>query len=202
MEMIFASANEGKLREVREILDLLTEKYGPLGLDVKPMPEKFDIPETGNTYAENSLQKAQFIWDRYHEPCFADDSGLEVDELDGAPGIHTARYCGRNFVSGMDHLLAVLKERGALAPERRRAAFRCCITVIIDGVSHSFEGTCPGTISLEKGGEGGIGYDPVFIPDEGDGRTMAQMEKKGKNQISHRRIALEGMIEWLLSNKK
>ena len=204
MKLIFASANAGKLREVRQILSLLEKQYGPLGLEVEPMPAGYDIPETGDSYAENSLQKAQFIWDRHRgaSSCFADDSGLEVEELGGAPGIHTARYCGRNFISGMDHLLQELQERGALAPERRRAAFRCCITIIVDGTPHSFEGTCTGNISLCRQGEGGIGYDPVFIPDEGDGRsTMSQMSEEGKNAISHRRKALEGMVKWILENR-
>lgn len=197
MKLMFASGNAGKVREAGEIADVLGARYS-VALEIVPMPEKLDIPETGSTYGENSLQKAQFVWDRYHADCFADDSGLEVEALGGAPGVHTARYCDRNFASGMDKLLAELEAVGAMAPEQRRAAFVCCITVMIDGKAIQFEGRCPGRIALQKSGNGGFGFDPVFIPDaSAEGLCMAEMPEEEKNLISHRGVAMDGMIKWL-----
>ena len=196
MEFIFATGNPGKVREVQEICDVLGTKYG-IDVKVLPMPEKLDIPETGESYRENSLQKASFVWDRYHCNCFADDSGLEVDALDGAPGIYTARFCGRDFASGINKLLHLLDEKGARSPQQRRAAFKCCITLIVDGKVFAFDGNCPGTISDKICGDGGFGFDPVFIADATPLLCMAQLPENEKNMISHRGLAMEKMFQWL-----
>lgn len=199
MELIFATGNVGKVREVQEICDVLAEKYG-VRLDVRPMPEKTDIPETGTTYQENSLQKAMFVWEKYHCNCIADDSGLEVDALDGAPGIYTARYCDHNFASGIDKLLYELSRLDAMTPERRKARFECCLTLILDGKAHFFNGSCPGTISVERCGAGGFGFDPVFMADETPGKCMAELTDERKNTLSHRGRAMEEMFKWLKDN--
>lgn len=199
MELIFATGNAGKLRELGEICDMLGRRYG-IPVNILPMPEKADIPETGSTYRENSLQKAQYVWDRWHCDCIADDSGLEVEALDGGPGIYTARYCDRNFSSGIDKLLHELDILEARTPDKRRASFECGITLILDGTPHYFHGHCPGHIHTERRGSEGFGFDPVFIPDSTPGLCMAELEAAEKNKISHRALALDEMFKWLQSH--
>ena len=201
MELVFATGNPGKVLEAQQICDSLGERYG-IRVTVRPMPERVDIPETGTTYEENSAQKASFIWEKYHLNCFADDSGLEVDAMGGAPGVHTARYCNHNFEKGIGQLLDELSSLGAVAPAQRRASFECCITLILDGEVHSFRGHCPGQISMDRFGDGGFGFDPVFIADATPGQCMAQLDDSVKNSISHRAIALEKMFEFLVGLKK
>lgn len=201
MEFIFATANPGKLLEVREICSRLGEKYG-IHIDVSPMPQKVDIPETGSTYEENALIKAQWVWKHYGKACIADDSGMEVDALDKGPGIYTARYCDRNFADGIEKLLHELDQLGAKSPEQRRASFECCICMIdATGVARYFHGHCPGTISATRCGNGGFGFDPVFIADATPGTCMAELEETQKNTISHRGLALEEMFRCLKDNK-
>ena len=196
MELIFATGNAGKVRELCDICDVLSRKYG-ISIKIMPMPEKVDIPETGTSYKENSLQKAQYVWERWHCDCIADDSGMEVDALDGGPGIYTARYCDHNFSSGIDKLLHELDVLGADTPDKRRASFECGITLILDGVPHYFHGHCPGHIHTGRRGSEGFGFDPVFIPDATPGFCMAELDESTKNSISHRGIALEEMFKWL-----
>lgn len=201
MELIFATGNAGKLREVQQICDILGPKYG-LSVKVHPMPDKADIPETGSSYVENSLQKAQYVWDRYHRPCIADDSGMEVEALGGGPGIYTARYCGRNFSLGIEKLLGELKDLGADTPQKRRGSFVCCLTLIAGGVSRHFLGCCPGTISDRPRGVAGFGFDPVFIPDAAPLECMAELEDSRKNSISHRALAMEELFRFLAAEGK
>lgn len=196
MEFIFASANKGKLVEVKEICEELGRKYG-ISVSVSAMPEKVDIPETGATYEENALIKAKWVWERYGKACIADDSGMEVEALGGGPGIYTARYCDRNFSDGIEKLLFELERLGATAPEKRRAGFECCICMIDRGQVRYFHGHCPGTISRKRSGNGGFGFDPVFIADATPGTCMAELDEKRKNEISHRGLALEEMFKYL-----
>jgi len=190
MRIIFATANRGKLREAAEVLGPGFEVVSPADLGITE-----DIPETGATLQENSLQKAQYLFDRTGLPCFADDTGLEVDALGGAPGIYSARYAGPGHDSeaNMDKLLAEL-----IRLDDRRARFRTVVTLILaDGQPHFFEGSCEGSIAREKSGCGGFGYDPVFLPDAYPGRTLAEVSEEEKNAVSHRGKAIRAMAEWL-----
>ncbi len=190
MEILFATANHNKVVEIA----------GKLGDDFKIItPAELgygeDIPETHETIRENAIEKAQFIWDKFHKTCFADDTGLEVDVLEGAPGVYSARYAGLPK-NPAQNVVKLLKELDGVLFENRTARFRCVIALIEDGVLHTFEGICEGHISLEPMGELGFGYDPVFVP-EGMERTMATLTLDEKNAISHRGKAVEQLISYL-----
>ncbi|MBQ9475173.1 MAG: RdgB/HAM1 family non-canonical purine NTP pyrophosphatase [Bacteroidales bacterium] len=207
MKIIFATGNEGKLREAAEILGEAYELETPADYGITE-----DIPETGDTLEENSLQKARYIYERTGVDCFADDTGLEVDELGGAPGVYTARYAtlkaaeygepapvGRhNFDANMDMLLRELDKAGA---KTRRARFRSVVTLIQGGKVHYFEGIMPGRIATGKAGCGGFGYDPVFIADDYPDRTVAELSEEQKNLISHRGKALRKMAAFVRGEK-
>ena len=193
-KIVFATGNSGKLREASEILGE--------GFQLVPLTEigiTEDIPETGDTLRENSLQKAQYVFDHCGCDCFADDTGLEVDALGGAPGVYTARYAGddKDFNKNMDKVLYELARIGG----SRRARFKSVITLFIDGEPYFFEGTLEGEIAYEKSGNGGFGYDPIFIADEYPGKTLADISEEQKNDISHRGKALRAMAQWLQSQK-
>ena len=205
MKLVFATGNIGKLREASEILG---EGFELVSLEQVGVDE--DIPETGNTLRANSLQKAQYLYDKLGCNCFADDTGLEVDALGGAPGVYTARYAGegKDFNANMDKVLYELSVRESEAkmaeslglkvkPVSRRARFKSVITLIINGEIKMFEGTLEGEISREKSGNGGFGYDPIFIADEFPGMTLADISEEEKNAISHRGKALRAMAQWL-----
>ena len=208
MKLVFATGNAGKLREASEILG---EGFELVSLAQVGVDE--DIPETGKTLRANSLQKAQYLFDKVGCNCFADDTGLEVDALGGAPGVYTARYAGddKDFNKNMDKVLyelSVLEGEARMAaslglkmkPVSRRARFKSVITLIINGEIKMFEGTLEGVISREKSGNGGFGYDPIFIADEFPGQTLADISEEEKNAISHRGKALRAMAEWLKNN--
>ena len=211
MKIIFATGNAGKLREAAEVLGPEYEIVSPASLGITE-----DIPETGSTLQENSLQKARYLFERTGLPCFADDTGLEVDALGGAPGIYSARYAG----PGHDHdanMAKLLKELQLLEIPRqarndykdarndywdegvsRRARFRTVVTLILaDGEPHFFEGTCEGSIATARRGNGGFGYDPVFLPDAYPGRTLAEVSEEETNAVSHRGRAIRAMADWL-----
>lgn len=195
MKIVFATGNLGKLREASEILGE--------GFELVPLTEvgiTEDIPETGETLRENSLQKAQYVLEHCGCDCFADDTGLEVDALGGAPGVYTARYAGddKDFNKNMDK---VLYELQGLEGEARRARFKSVITLMVDGEPHFFEGTLEGVIAHEKSGNGGFGYDPIFIADEYPGLSLADISEEQKNDISHRGKALRAMAQWLHSRR-
>ena len=209
MKMVFATGNPGKLREASEILGEGFELVTPADFGIME-----DIPETGNTLLANSLQKAQYLFDKCGCDCFADDTGLEVDALGGAPGVYTARYAGedKDFNKNMDKVLyelAVLEGEARMAaelglkvkPVSRRARFKSVVTLIINGEKHFFEGTLEGVIACEKSGNGGFGYDPIFIADEFPGMTLADISEEEKNAISHRGKALRAMAQWLAARK-
>ena len=206
MKIVFATGNPGKLREASEILGEGFELVTPAEVGI---PE--DIPETGNTLRANSLQKAQYIYDKTGMDCFADDTGLEVDILGGEPGVHTARYGGpqKNPADNIARLLremAVREQEASVARQygidtpraTRRARFRTSVTLILGGEKHFFDGIMEGTIARQKAGKGGFGYDPVFIP-EGYDVTAAEITEEEKNAISHRGKALRAMAEYLKS---
>lgn len=204
MELIFATSNKGKLREAREILgdDYVLRSSAEVGITE-------DIPETGSSFRENSLQKAEYIWKKCGCNCFSDDSGLEVDALGGAPGIYSARYAGEGHdfdrnISKLLHELSLLDAKalieGKAAPERT-ARFRCVVTLILDGEAHFFEGSIEGHIAYSRSGNGGFGYDPVFIPDAFPDRSLAEVPEDVKNSISHRGEALRKMAAWLRERK-
>ena len=207
-KIVFATGNRGKLREASEILGEGFELFTPADYGLTE-----DIPETGLTLEENSLQKAEYIYEHLGCNCFADDTGLEVEALGGAPGVFTARYAGedKDFGKNMDKVLAELAalEKAALhshddsselnpaAPVSRRARFHSVVTLILDGEVHQFDGVMDGTIAREKSGRGGFGYDPIFIPNEYPGLTAADITEEEKNEISHRGKALRAMAEFL-----
>lgn len=194
--LIMATNNAHKLSEVRQILG---ERYDVKGLADIGCHE--DIPEDADTLEGNALQKARYVHEHYGVDCFADDTGLEVDALDGAPGVYTARYGSMNGY-GESHsadannacLLDHLKGQ-----ENRKARFRTVIALIQGGEEHLFEGIVNGDILLEKCGTEGFGYDPVFAP-EGRGMAFAEMAPEEKNAISHRGRATEKLVAFLKNN--
>jgi XTP/dITP diphosphohydrolase len=190
---VFATNNLHKLEEVRAILGKSIEV-----ISLKELGCKADIPETGNTLEENALQKARYIHERYNCDCFADDTGLEVDALRGAPGVHSARYAGDEHDSeaNISKLLSELK-----GVEQRTARFRTVFALIVNGKEHLFEGAIHGSIIQSRHGTGGFGYDAVFQPDGGT-KTFAEMDASQKNRISHRAIAAEKLARFLRSIEK
>ena len=189
MKIVFATNNQHKLSEIRQILGGRVEvlSLNDIGCNV-------DIPETGSTLEENALQKAQYVYDHYHIDCFADDTGLEVDALNGAPGVYSARYAGYGHDSeaNMTKLLNELGENN-----NRSARFRTVIALIQQGEVHEFEGIVNGQIIRERRGGEGFGYDPIFQPDGYD-QTFAELGLDIKNQISHRARATRKFAEYLL----
>lgn len=198
MKLLFATANKNKLREAAEILGDMVQVISPSELNINA-----DVEETGETLQDNSILKARTLYDLSGLDCFADDTGLEVEVLNGAPGVLTARYAAcfpggalpHDSEANMNRLLEELSKYSA--PESRRARFRTVITLIYEGRQYCFEGIVSGTIAREKAGNGGFGYDPIFIPDGFGGRTMAEISEDEKNAISHRGRALRAMAEFL-----
>lgn len=185
--IVLASNNAHKLEEIRAIS----------GLDVKSMAEigcTADIPETATTLEGNAELKARYVAERYGAECFADDTGLEVEALGGAPGVYSARYAGPGHDSAAN-VAKLLSEMQGQA--NRRARFRTVIALCRNGRVETVEGIVNGTIALEPAGADGFGYDPVFIPDEGGGLTFAQMTPEAKNAISHRGRAMKKLLEIL-----
>ncbi|MBR4391612.1 MAG: non-canonical purine NTP diphosphatase [Bacteroidales bacterium] len=189
--IVFATNNKNKLREMREIMDGL---YEVLSLDDIGCHE--EIVEDAETLEGNAKIKADFVTSRFGMDCFADDTGLEVDALGGAPGVYSARYAGEHcsYQDNVKKLLAAM-----LGNENRKAAFRTVIALNLNGDSHCFEGRCDGRITEEQHGTDGFGYDPIFQPDGFD-QTFAEMTHEQKNAISHRGRATEKLIEFLKQN--
>ena len=187
-KIVFATNNAHKLEEVAAILG---DNYEVLSL--REIGCNADIPETEETFAGNALQKAQYVKKHYGYDCFADDSGLEVDVLDGAPGVFSARYSGGGSEANMDKLLHNLTGKS-----ERGAQFRTVIALLVGEESHLFEGIVRGTIIEERRGGGGFGYDPIFVP-EGYDLTFAELGSEVKNRISHRAQAVKQLAEYLLT---
>jgi non-canonical purine NTP pyrophosphatase (RdgB/HAM1 family) len=189
MKIVFATNNANKLSEVRKMLG---DRFELLSLNDIGCHD--DIPETGQTLTDNALMKARWVWDRYHVNCFADDTGLEVEALGGAPGVYSARYAGgvgHDSEANMAKLLSELKDK-----DNRQAQFRTIFALIIDGQVTTFEGICRGEIIRERRGGEGFGYDPIFQP-EGYTETFAEMGVDVKNLISHRALATQKLCEFL-----
>ena len=188
MKLIFATANEHKAEEVRKLLGDAFTLLIPADLGYTE-----DIPETGNTLEHNALEKARFIWEKFGLPCFSDDTGLEVEALNGAPGAFSARYAG-DARDSKDNMRLILKNMEG--ETCRTARFRCVIALIIDGKEISFEGKVDGRILTAPQGEQGFGYDPVFCPG-GYACSFAELSLEEKNSISHRGQAVRKLVDFL-----
>ena len=188
MRLVFATNNAHKLEEVRQILG---DRFEVLSLSDINCHE--DIPETGDTFQDNALQKARYVKEHYGYDCFADDTGLEVKALNGAPGVHSARYAGdHDSEANMTKLLQELEKK-----QDRSAQFRTVVALILNGQEVLFEGIVTGRIATERHyGESGFGYDPLFIPD-GFTETFSQMSPENKNQVSHRGRAVRKLADYL-----
>ena len=188
MKIIFATNNNHKALELQSVvpgtIEIITLKHA--GIDI-------DIPEPYDTLEENAVEKAKTIYTLTGLACFSEDTGLEVKALNGAPGVKSARYAGeeKSFDNNIDKLLSELKDK-----KDRSAQFRTVVCLIIDGQQYLFEGICKGRIIEERRGEGGFGYDPVFVP-EGADKTFAQMSLQEKNMYSHRRLAADKLVVFL-----
>mgnify|MGYP002677697716 FL=1 len=188
-ELVFATNNAHKLSEIRAIFGDTLHILSLADINCHD-----DIPETADTLEGNALIKARWVKERYGYDCFADDTGLEVEALDGAPGVHTARYAypdRHDPEANTQKLLVSLKNA-----TNRKAQFRTAIALILNGEEHVFEGVVRGEIATEKRGTEGFGYDPVFIPENTD-RTFAELGTDVKNQISHRARAVAKLVEYL-----
>lgn len=187
-ELVFATKNSHKISEVSAILG---DKFRLVGL--KDIGCLEDLPEDKPTIRENALQKARYVYEKYGYDCFADDTGLMVDSLDGAPGVYSARYAGEDCISqnNIRKLLGNLRDKSD-----RRAQFKTVVALILDGKEYFFEGVVNGFILTEMHGNGGFGYDPVFIP-EGYNLSFAEMGADLKNKISHRAFAIHALSEFL-----
>ncbi|MEE6186275.1 RdgB/HAM1 family non-canonical purine NTP pyrophosphatase [Niabella digestorum] len=188
MTLIFATNNNNKVKEIRNALN---ERFEIISLKEAGIDK--DIPEPYDTLEANASEKSRVIFEMTGKNCFSEDTGLEVEALNGEPGVKSARYADGEpqYVDIVDKLLAKMEGQ-----DNRRARFRTVISVIIDGKESLFEGICEGRIITERRGNNGFGYDPVFIPDGAD-RTFAEMELDEKKLYSHRAKALKKLIEWL-----
>ncbi|MBR3831165.1 MAG: non-canonical purine NTP diphosphatase [Muribaculaceae bacterium] len=188
-KIVFATNNKHKLDEVRAIVGYYFDVLSLSDIDCCE-----DIPETGTTFEENAIQKARFINDKYGYDCFADDSGLEVVALNNAPGVYSARYAGEpsNSQRNIEKLMYEMRHI-----ENRKARFRTCIALIMDGAEFLFDGCIEGSITDTLRGNNGFGYDPIFVP-EGYDVTFAEMSSEVKNNISHRALATQRLVEYLL----
>ena len=186
--LIFATNNAHKIAEIQSLV-------GPdfSIIDMKSVGIDIDIPEPHHTLNENALEKAQTIFNITKTNCFSEDTGLEIEALNGAPGVKSARYAGedRNFQANIDKVLDQLKN-----VENRKAQFRTVICLIWEGQTYYFEGICKGHISISMQGEKGFGYDPIFVP-EGSNKSFAEMNMEEKNRFSHRQKAVTQLFEFL-----
>lgn len=187
MDIIFATHNLNKAEEVSAILG---SQYHIKNLREIGCPE---IPETADTLQGNALQKAQYVFDHYHVNCFADDTGLEVEALDGRPGVYSARYAGEGC-SYQDNVMKMLDEMRGVT--NRKACFKTVVALILDGKKYFFEGRVDGEIMTEQHGTDGFGYDPIFKP-LGFRQTYAEMSALSKNTISHRARAMQQLKMFL-----
>lgn len=191
LKLVFATNNAHKLEEVSAILGEKVELLSLSDIDCHT-----DIPETADTLEGNALLKSSYIFKNYHLDCFADDTGLEVEALGGAPGVFSARYAGGEGHNAEANMLKLLHEMEG--KENRKAQFRTAVSLILNGKEYLFEGVIKGEIIKEKRGNSGFGYDPVFVP-EGYNQTFAELGNDVKNKISHRALAVNKLCEFLHS---
>jgi XTP/dITP diphosphohydrolase len=196
--VIVATGNEGKIAEIRAALDVPGFEFvTPADLGAEPL----DVPETGDTFADNALQKAAAYRKHFGMAAMADDSGLVVDALGGRPGVRSSRFAGERAIDA-DNTRKLLEELDGFGPEMRAARFQCAIVLLDeDGETVWACGTCEGQIAFSPRGTGGFGYDPVFLPDEAPGQSMAELTMAEKNAISHRGKALGLLREQLLAEE-
>ncbi len=190
MKLVFATNNPNKVQEVQAMIS-----SGIQLLSLADIGCTVDIPETSSTIEGNAIQKVQYVKERYGYDCFADDTGLEVDILDGEPGVYSARYAGKakDSDANMCKLLEKLKEQ-----ENRNAHFKTVIALSINGNLETFTGICQGKITKYKRGDQGFGYDPIFLPNGFD-KTFAELSLEQKNSISHRALAIKQLVAFLSS---
>ncbi len=190
MKLVFATHNQNKVREVQALLPttITLLSLTDIGCDE-------EIPETGKTLEANAILKADFVTNKYGYPCFADDTGLLVNSLDGAPGVYSARYAGeqKNSDDNMDKLLTELESK-----KDRTARFETIIALNLENKQHIFKGVVEGEISIDKKGKKGFGYDPIFKPDTHE-KTFAELPLEVKNKISHRGKAIQHLLTYLKS---
>ncbi len=189
-KLVFATNNQNKFNEIRNILSDRADL-----ISLKDLNLSEDIPEEKNSLEENAMDKALYIYNKYNFDCFADDTGLEIDALNGEPGVHSARYAGVqcNFEDNINKVLSRMK-----GVKNRKARFRTVISLVENGSVINFEGSINGKIINSKKGENGFGYDPIFQPD-GHKLTFAEMGMDAKNKISHRAKAMEQLVNHLLA---
>jgi XTP/dITP diphosphohydrolase len=192
MNLVFATNNQNKINEIEKLLNgnFKLQKLNDIGCSE-------ELPETHETIEENSTEKAQYIYSKFHVNCFSEDTGLEVEALNSEPGVYSARYAGedKDAENNMRKLLEKMKDI-----DDRRARFKTVITLILNGQEHQFTGILEGNIGFEKKGTNGFGYDPIFVL--GDGRTLAELSIDEKSLISHRGIATKKLISYLSNYKQ
>lgn len=188
-KFVFATNNRHKLEEVQAILGDKVEL-----MSLRELGCHEEIPETADTLEDNALMKARYIYQHYHTDCFADDTGLEVEALNGAPGVHSARYASGDGHDSEANMRKLLQELEGV--ENRKARFRTVFALIVNGKEHLFEGIVNGTIIKVRRGTSGFGYDPIFIPNGYD-KTFAELGNDIKNRISHRAIASDKLCKFL-----
>ncbi len=190
-KLIFATQNKNKALEINQLLQ--KEALGFEVIDATTFGITEDIPETGETLVDNALQKARYVYEKWGVDCFADDTGLEIEALNGEPGVYSARYAGeaRDSVKNMELVLDKLKDKST-----RAAKFKTVIALILDGKEYLFEGEVAGKITEALSGKAGFGYDPIFMPD-GYEITFAEMDAELKNSMSHRGRAVRDLIRFL-----
>lgn len=188
LKLVFATNNKNKIKEIKHLIGNSIEL-----LNLEDIGCFEEIPETADTIEDNAIQKAQYVYEKYGHNCFADDTGLEIEALNGEPGVYSARYAGdqKNPEDNMNKVLEKLKEKS-----NRKAQFKTVIALIIDGKLTCFEGIVMGEITREKSGSEGFGYDPIFKPNDYD-KTFSEMDLDEKNIISHRAIATKKLIQFL-----
>ena len=188
MKLVFATSNQNKANEIQSLIPNVLQILSLLDIQCTE-----EIPETQSTIEGNASQKAFYVYEKYHQNCFADDTGLEVESLNGKPGVLSARYAGesRDANENMDKVLQELSLK-----ENRKARYKTVISLVISGKEHQVEGIVDGVILSEKRGDSGFGYDPIFLPDGYD-LSFAEMDLSTKNKISHRAKAVNKLVEYL-----